>query len=83
MLAYAWASGLIGFGDELPEGALIIRSAVTEADKALIEVRARRGYKEELLVPGVPEAKTEDDAVDALIAWCDWVFPYSCEKKVA
>lgn len=34
-------------------------------------VRARHGHQDELLVPGVPEADTEDDAIMAFFAFRD------------
>lgn len=68
LIAYAWASGLIEFGTKLPDGALPIASSCNE--KALtetVEVLARHGYKDgELLVPGIPEAKNQNQARIAL-----------------
>ena len=67
LIAYAWASGLIEFGTKLPDGALPISSSCNEtALTETVEVLARHGYKNELLVPGIPEAAGPDAARIAL-----------------
>lgn len=84
MHAYCYASGLIEFGRSVPDGALPIARGRGKALRAFIEVHARHGYKirlvngrstkipgsDTLLVPGVPEATGQNDARDALHAWC-------------
>lgn len=75
-IAWCWASGLIEIGDELPadspdgSGAIEIARGPAYALIAAMEVAARHGYQRgELLVPGVPEAATEREKGDALVAW--------------
>lgn len=76
--AIAWASGLIEFiaeGEITPDGAIVF--AVSADPKSLItkvSARARHSYDGRLLVPGVPEAETPTQAIDALIAWRDQNF---------
>lgn len=69
-IAYCYVSGEIYFGDKIPEGALPIVAGKKSEVAQLIEARARHGQGDSegvCLVPGVPEAKTETSAVDALI----------------
>lgn len=74
--AYCWASGEIEFGYAVPEGALHIASGPEPVLKQAVGVKARRGYEADvLLVPGVPEAAGDLDAVTALIAWVEWSTP--------
>jgi hypothetical protein len=76
MYAYAWRSGLIGFRKNVPAGSLKITCGRKDEVEAVISVLARHGRGESegmLLVPGIPEAETDDEALDALIAFCDMV----------
>lgn len=87
MRAYCWASGLIEFGRSIPDGALPIARGPAKALREFINDRARHGYRSEvvngrrtkvpgtehLLVPGVPEAKDGNAAVDALTAFRAWI----------
>ncbi|EIJ6701590.1 host nuclease inhibitor protein [Serratia marcescens] len=67
-IAYAWASGLIEFGDTTPDGALPILVGQEEKVKDVIVVLARHSrINNQLLVPGVPEANDQHSAMDALI----------------
>lgn len=75
MIAYCWATGLIEFGDQVPEGALSIASGAPQLLRAVISVRARHGKgasEGKLLVPGVPEAPSDQAKGDALQAWLAW-----------
>jgi len=67
--AYAWRSGLLEFGSTVPDGAIKIGRLGSGVRKADIEALARhsRTVKGQLLVPGVPEALDDTEAVDALI----------------
>ncbi|MCY4548160.1 MAG: host nuclease inhibitor protein [Defluviicoccus sp.] len=71
--AHAWRSGLIEFrggGEPCPRGAL----SLPDVPLAAIEVRARRSYDgETLLVPGVPEAENDADALAAFEAFFDFL----------
>ena len=69
-LAHVYRNGRIVFrhkGRPCPTGAL----PLPDVPRSRIEVKARRAYDgKTLLVPGVPEAETGDDAMDALLAFC-------------
>lgn len=89
LYAYAYASGLIAFGYNVPSIALPIASGRSKPLREYIDATARHGYKtrknkygrpqklkgtEHLLVPGVPEAPLlNKDPLDALIAYCAWI----------
>lgn len=80
MRAYCFASGQIEFGRRIPEGALPIARGPAKVLRQRMEVVARHAYDgKTLLVPGVPEAANQIEAVDALIAFRNWIKP-SCEK---
>ena len=70
--AYVWASGLIEFGDVVPDGALPVISGEPKTVKNAIEVLARhsRTRPVQLLVPGIPEAPDQRAAQKALIRFC-------------
>lgn len=72
-IAWCWASGLIGIGNELPgAGAVEIARGPEYALKGQVSVHARHGYgdsKGKLLVPGVPEAKDQQEGLEALSQW--------------
>lgn len=71
--AYCWATGLIEFGSEIPEGAIAIASGEETPVRETIEVLARHGYKKGvLLVPGIPEAEDQEAAGDALEKFLEW-----------
>jgi len=72
--AYAWRSGRIEVGPRVPEGALpIVRGRAVTVMNAM-QAMARHAYDgKTLLVPGIPEAASDDAAVDALIGFRDWV----------
>ncbi|EEI1617885.1 host nuclease inhibitor protein [Salmonella enterica] len=65
--AYCWASGLIEFGHTLPEGALPIITGNEKRVREEVEVLARHAYNGDLLVPGIPEAVSQDEAHEALV----------------
>lgn len=72
--AYAWRSGIIETGPAVPDGAIPIARGGVKRLARLIDATARHAYDgETLLVPGVPEAETDDQALDALIAFRDWI----------
>lgn len=66
-IAYCWASGLIEFGETLPEGALPIITVHSQAERDTVEVLARLSHDNQLLVPGIPEAASQDEAREALV----------------
>ncbi|EJM3830913.1 host nuclease inhibitor protein [Salmonella enterica] len=69
-IAYCWASGLIEFGETLPEGALPIITINSQAERETVEVLARLSYDNQLLVPGIPEAENMDEYREALVKFC-------------
>ncbi len=80
-VAWCWASGLIEIGDKLPAdspgggGAIQIAAGPAAALKLRLELLARHGQGASngmLLVPGVPEAETQQEKGDALSAWLKW-----------
>ncbi|MDP1681043.1 MAG: host nuclease inhibitor protein [Burkholderiales bacterium] len=76
MNAYAWRSGRIDFGRKTPEGALTIATGPAKKIKGVICATARHAYDGvTLLVPGIPEAANDDAALDALLAYQDWIVP--------
>jgi hypothetical protein len=74
MRAFCYASGRIEFGRSLPGGTLPIAIGPAKKVREFMCARARHAYDgETLLVPGVPEAANQMDAVDALMAWSRWL----------
>jgi hypothetical protein len=75
-IAYAWKSGLVEFGETLPDGAIQVATGPKSELKAVISALARHGKGAsagKLLIPGVPEECTEVEKADALqifIKWC-------------
>lgn len=79
--AYAWRTGAIDLSDgRTPRGAIKLftftsRRAALVGNRVL-ETQARHAYDgKTILVPGLPEADDDDQALDALIAWCRRVEP--------
>ncbi|EED3047352.1 host nuclease inhibitor protein [Salmonella enterica subsp. enterica serovar Virchow] len=68
--AYCWASGLIEFGNTLPEGALPIIVGEEKQVRDVVGVLARHAYNGDLLVPGIPEAADQNEAREALERFC-------------
>lgn len=80
-VAWCWGSGLIEIGDAMPPDspdlgcAIEIARGPRTALLAQLNVLARHGKgasRGQLLVPGVPEARTTRDAFDALMSWVLW-----------
>lgn len=70
LTAFADRSGQISFtGDaSVPDGMLAIACAPSDQLRRVVSVNARFAYNNKtLLVPGVPEAKDDADALDALL----------------
>ena len=75
-VAWCWRTGEIEFGDTLPtdkpdgSGAIEIAQGPIYALKGRVSALARHGYKDRtLLVPGIPEAPNDADAIKALDDW--------------
>ncbi|UWQ00832.1 host nuclease inhibitor protein [Aliiroseovarius crassostreae] len=88
--AFCWRNGVIGFTTTLeqaavPDGALEIENPGMSEDcfRELIEARARLAHDNRtLLVPGVPEAETDKQALDAFDEWVGWIFS-SADEGIA
>jgi len=82
MKAFCWAEGNIEFGRSTPEGALEIASAPATRLRKTITTTARHSYDGKILfVPGVPEAESGREAVDAVITYCNWLKPMFTEAR--
>ena len=82
--AYCWQSGLIEFGDVVPDGAIQIASGPKCYLKARVEVVARHGIgasERKLLVPGIPESETPREALKALDKWLEWCAKQNGKKS--
>jgi predicted ATPase len=81
MFAYCYRDGQIFFGRKIPDGALEVAQGMGKALRKEMSVAARHGYKEGvLLVPGIPEAPNEKEALEALNKFKTWL-NYRKEKK--
>jgi hypothetical protein len=70
IIAYAYASGVIEFGEQTPEDALAIASGPETKLREAIGGLARHGREPGvLLVPGIPEAEDQPEAIDHLIVF--------------
>ena len=73
-VAYCWASGLIEFGESVPEGAIPMISGDDQKVRALMDAVARIAYDNvTLLVPGVPEAGDDAAKYAALQKFLAWL----------
>lgn len=76
-LAACDAAGVVSFveGSVCPDGLLTVYHALNmEIARDLGEVVFRHGWQPGvLLVPGIPEAETKEGALDALLAFRDWL----------
>ena len=73
MFAFCYASGQIGFGVEIPFGALPIAKGPDRALRDWLDGVSRHAYDgETLLVPGIPEAPDQSVALDALKRFTLW-----------
>ncbi len=76
MQAFVFTDGVIGFATRMPKGkcALLIAEAPAPVLRQAVSVVARHGYDgETLLVPGVPEAETSMQALEAVLRFKDRV----------
>lgn len=88
-IAYCFANGFIGFGEEIPAGALPICAGRKNTVEEVVSVKARHTRVKtwldetgELLVPGIPEAEGEDAALDALFEFQAQVYQAGQRKAV-
>lgn len=74
IVAYAWRGGIIEFGASVPKGAIEIALAFEARLRNVICAVARHAYDgKTLLVPGIPEAVSDDEAANALDRFRDQV----------
>lgn len=71
---YAWRSGMLGFADrkrDIPEGAIAFFSGPKGRVVDAVEGSARlsRADNRTLYVPGIPEAQSDEEALQALWAY--------------
>lgn len=72
--AYCWRGGIIEFGPRIPDGALPIDRGTERSVRRRVEPLARRAYKAGvLLVPGIPEAESDVDALAAYQRFVDLI----------
>lgn len=73
-VAYCWRGGKIQVGKRCPERALpLFRGSEYRLRKVVSATSRHSKDGKHFLVPGVPEATTANEAVDAVIAYRDWV----------
>jgi len=73
-LAYCWRTGQIGLGRRLPKGALPIVRHNGRKLRQVVEVLARWAYDNKtMLVPGIPEAGSDVEALAALKRFAEQV----------
>ena len=84
---FCFRTGVIGFREnpaDIPRGSITIAVGESEALKHKVSACARHDYDGvTLLVPGVPEADTDQEAYDALVRWTRWAFPVQPEAGEA
>jgi hypothetical protein len=73
--AYCWRTGRIGVGPRLPKGALPLARGPISLLRQQVSAVSRHGYKKNwFLVPGVPEADTDEAALAAVKHFSGWGF---------
>jgi hypothetical protein len=78
--AYCYRSGLVEFGDQIPDGALPLDKGRGKKWRSGIEVKCRLAYDGEThLVPGIPEAETDKAAYEAWSRFRKWIA--DCKAK--
>lgn len=75
-IAYCWRSGLLGFADgTLPDGALPLDRGTGDEWRGGVEVMCRlmKDGSGRYLVPGVPEAENDEEALQAVFKFREWI----------
>lgn len=71
--AYVWRYGLVEFGSRIPEGAIKLLEGKGKKFIDSIKVKCQLAHdNKSWLLPGVLEATTEDEAIDALLEFVRW-----------
>lgn len=80
IMAYCFRNGEIKFGLHVPKGAISFVKGPADRVRELVLARCRYSYPsqpragdEVPLVPGIPEAKNEEKALDALTQFANWI----------
>lgn len=90
MIAYVWRTGLVEFGSPTPDGALKIAEGKGQKFRNSVQVKCRlahpsyvNGIKQpqQYLLPGVPEAESEKEALEAIEKFRNWIEGYSHNPK--
>lgn len=69
---YCWQSGHVEFGRKAPEGTITIATVYSVAQRGTVEACCRHSrHGDDLFIPGIPEANTEEDAISALQVFID------------
>jgi len=77
LYAYCYASGQIACGSSIPDGALPLGHGKPKQVREWIMAVSRHTYRKGLyLVPGVPEAPNEKQALKAYQAFIKWARPH-------
>lgn len=83
MKAYVWRTGVVEFGENVPEGAIEFAEGKGQKFIEDIQTSCRLAYPtyvdgvrqpDVYLVPGVPEAENGEEAVDAVTAFKRWTY---------
>ena len=73
-VAYCWRSGQLEFGRVVPEGAVLVLRGPDRIVREVVEPACRLAYDNKtLLVPGVPEAETDEDALASAMEFIVWI----------
>jgi len=71
---YVWRSGVMRVGRQCPSGALALATGPERRLRQLMCARSRHAYDGRTrLLPGIPEADTEQQALKALNGFLDWM----------
>lgn len=71
-VAYCWRGGVIEFGRRCPAGALNLLRGPDKRVREIVNAAARHAYDGvTLLVPGIPEADSDEDAVAAAVVFTE------------
>lgn len=85
LTVFAWAKGLLEFGYRVPDGALPVASSHDEERlRDLVDVWARHSRTTDaLLVPGIPESQSSDEALAALMHFSERIKTGLSEEKAS
>lgn len=79
--AYCFASGEIQLSKLVPGGAVVLATGTKTELKREIDVVARLAYDNRThLVPGVPESRSVESAINAVVAFVKWAKSRSCQS---